>query len=85
MWPKHNDVWKFAILGALDCHRKMAALLPEAQTRTVANGLPHKLRHLRGSKSRLPLCAAQTVHSAECLRDRCLSGQRRQKRTEVGV
>jgi len=73
--PKHDDVRKLAILGALDCHDKMTALLPEAQTRTIAHGLPHERSDLRGGEGRLPMRAAQTVHAADGLRDRRVCGQ----------
>ena len=70
MRPKHDDIRKLAIPGALDRHDKMTVLLPEAQTRTVAHGFPHELGYLRGGEGRLPQRAAQTVHAVEDLSDR---------------
>ena len=83
--PKHNDVRKLAVLGALDRHDEMAALLPETQTRTVAHELPHERGDLRSGESRLPMRAPQAIHAAEGLRDWGVSGQRRQKRAQVSA
>jgi hypothetical protein len=55
MRPKNDDVRKLAVLGALDCHSKMTALLPEAQTRTITGGLPHELGNVRGGERLLHL------------------------------
>ena len=76
MWPKHDDVRKLAVLGALNRHDKMTALLPETQTRTVAHGILHELFDLRGGEGRLPVRPAQAVDAAENLRDRRVCGQR---------
>lgn len=85
MRPEHDDVWKLTVLGALDRHGKVPALLSESQTRTIAHGLPHELGHLCGGEARLPLCPAQTIHAADRLRDGSVSGQRRQKHPQVGA
>src|SRR6266481_6455433 len=85
MWPKHDDVLKLAVLGALNRHDKMTALLPETQTRTVAHGILHERGDLRGCEGCLPVRAAQAVHAVEGLRDWRVSGQRREKRAKVGA
>lgn len=77
MRPKHNNVWKLAVLDALDCHGEVAPMLPETQTRTVADGRAHELRDLNCGEVRLPVCPAQTVHVTDGLRDGGVSGQRR--------
>src|SRR4051812_44517729 len=74
--PKNHDVRKFAVLGALDRHGEMTVLLPKANTRTVAHGVPDELGDLHGGEARLPLRSAQTVHAAECLCNRRVSSQR---------
>ena len=75
--PKHNYVRKLAVLGALDRHGKMATVLPEAQTRTVAHGIPDELGDLRGGEGRLPVRPTQAVHTADGLRDGGVSSQGR--------
>lgn len=62
--PKHDDVRKFSVLGPLDRHGEMAALLLQAETRMIAHGFPHKLSDLRIVESCLPMRRAQTVHAA---------------------
>jgi len=55
MWPKDDNVWKFAVLSALDCHGEMTWLPPESQARTVARGFPNELGDLHGGEGHLPM------------------------------
>ena len=83
MRPKHDDVRKLTVLSALNRHSEVTALLPEAETRTIADGLPDEFNNLRGSESRLPLRPPQTVHTTYGLRDGSVTSPWRQKRAQL--
>src|ERR1035438_2437114 len=85
MRPKHDDIRKFPVLGALDRHCKMAALLPEPESRLVANSIVNKLLHLSCRKVVLPFYSTQTIHAVHTLCNDSVSGQRPEDCAEIAI